>query len=72
MEKNSLVNYDLPNVPVHLYHSLNDDVVPYDNATIATTKWKNATLTELSMLGHNNAGVEFVLRYMGIWGLLQP
>lgn len=66
-EKNSLVKRDPAKTAVKLYHSPTDDFVPYSNATKAKDKWGNATLTDLSSQGHIQAGMEFMLRYMGLW-----
>lgn len=67
VEKNSLVKRDAPQTAVKLYHSRQDDFVPYSNATAAKAKWSNATLTDLTTPGHAQAGMEFMLRYMGLW-----
>lgn len=67
VEKNSLVKRDAPQTAVKLYHSRQDDFVPYSNATAAKSKWSNATLTDLATPGHVQAGMEFMLRYMGLW-----
>lgn len=67
VEKNSLVKRDAPQTSVKLYHSRTDDFVPYSNATSAKSKWNNATLTDLTSEGHVQAGMEFMLRYMGLW-----
>lgn len=67
VEKNSLVKRDAPKTAMKLYHSRQDDFVPYDNTTAAKAKWNNATLTDLTTPGHGQAGLEFMLRYMGLW-----
>lgn len=67
VDKNSLVKRDAPQTGVKLYHSRTDDFVPYSNATSAKNKWSNATLVDLTSEGHVQAGMEFMLRYMGFW-----
>lgn len=69
--KNSLVNYS-PKTSISLFHSKTDDYVPYVNAENAHAKWSNSTLTVLASDGHVMGGVEFMLRYMGIWAIIQP
>ena len=70
IEKNSLINLDAAKTQVKLYHSQTDDFIPYSNSTAAKNKWSNATLTDLTSDGHIKAGAEFMLRYMGIWDML--
>ena len=73
LRKNSLINSSLPSqVPVYLYHSPQDDFVPYSNAVNAHNLWSSSTLTDLSMSGHVLGGIEFMLRYMGLWALVGP
>lgn len=72
VEKNSLVKRAAPQAAVKLYHSKTDDFVPYINATSAINKWDNAELIDLSSEGHGPAGVEFMFRYMGLWGMIKP
>ena len=73
LRKNSLINSSVPpQVPVYLYHSPQDDFVPYSNAVNAHNLWSSSTLTDLSMPGHVLGGVEFMLRYMGLWELVGP
>ncbi|MEG1642914.1 MAG: lipase family protein [Bacteroidales bacterium] len=71
LNKNSLTNYNTPATPVNLYHSRLDDFVPYSNAVAANKKWSNSTLIDLTMKGHSAAGIEFILRYMQLWSLVQ-
>lgn len=70
VEKNSLVKRDAAQTAVKLYHSQTDDFVPYSNATSAKSKWGNATLVDLSSQGHIPAGMEFMLRYMELWDMI--
>lgn len=73
LRKNSLVNASTaPQATVSLYHSLQDDFVPYSNVVSAHALWTNSTLTDLSMPGHVMGGMEFMLRYMGLWEIVGP
>lgn len=73
LRKNSLVNASTaPQATVSLYHSPQDDFVPYSNVVSAHALWTNSTLTDLSMLGHVMGGMEFMLRYMGLWEIVGP
>ncbi|MEG1750123.1 MAG: lipase family protein [Tannerellaceae bacterium] len=67
LEKNSLITMDLPDVPITLYHSKMDDIIPYANAEAAHAKWKGSKLVVLTSKGHVRAGVEFMLRYLGFF-----
>ena len=67
LRKNSLINSS-----IYLYHSPQDDFVPYSNAVNAHNLWSSSTLTDLSMPGHVLGGIEFMLRYMGLWELVGP
>ena len=73
LRKNSLVNaFTAPQATVSLYHSPQDDFVPYSNVGSAHALWTNSTLTDLSMPGHVMGGMEFMLRYMGLWEIVGP
>lgn len=73
LRKNSLVNTSFqPQTPIVLYHSPKDDFVPYSNAVNAHNLWQSSTLIDLSMPSHVLGGVEFMLRYMGLWELIGP
>lgn len=73
LKKNSLVNSSVkPQTTINFYHSPQDDVVPYSNAENAHAAWPTSTLTDLTMKGHVNGGIEFVMRYMGLWEMLGP
>lgn len=73
LRKNSLVNTSFqPQTPIMLYHSPKDDFVPYSNVVNAHKLWQSSTLVELSMPSHVLGGVEFMLRYMGLWELIGP
>ncbi|MEG2864703.1 MAG: lipase family protein [Mucinivorans sp.] len=70
LKKNSIVSVEAPSTHIKLYHSKTDDFVPYDNAQTLHAKWKNSTLIELSSVGHLASGKEFVLKFMGLWDLI--
>lgn len=73
LRKNSLVNASVkPQTPISLYHSPQDDFVPYSNVENIRQIWPSSTLTDLTMPGHVLGGVEFMLRYMGLWDLFGP
>lgn len=73
LRKNSLVNTSFqPQTPIMLYHSPKDDFVPYSNVVNAHKLWQSSTLVDLSMPSHVLGGVEFMLRYMGLWELIGP
>jgi pimeloyl-ACP methyl ester carboxylesterase len=45
MTNNSILTYSwTPQAPVFMMHSIDDDVVPYDNAIRAKNKWKGANI----------------------------
>lgn len=70
LQKNSLLSVPSPSTPVTIYHSRTDDFVPFPNAEAAHAKWKNSELKELSSTGHFASGIEFMLRFMGLWDLI--
>ena len=72
LQKNSLLSVAAPSTPVTIYHSRTDDFVPFANAEAVHAKWGNSTLTELSSQGHLASGMEFMLKHMGFWELIQP
>ena len=73
LRKNSLVNASTaPQATVSRSHSPQDDFVPYSNVVSAHALWTNSTLTDLSMPGHVMGGMEFMLRYMGLWEIVGP
>ncbi|MCI1733892.1 MAG: hypothetical protein LKM33_06040 [Bacteroidales bacterium] len=69
-KKNSLINYPVSQTAFYVYHTRTDDYVPYVNATSAVSHWPTAHYVELTSTGHFNGGVEFYLRYMGLWNLI--
>ena len=45
MTENSILTYSwTPTAPVFMFHSMDDDVVPFENAMRAKSKWKNANI----------------------------
>ena len=45
MTENSILTYSwTPIAPVFMFHSMDDDVVPFENAMRAKSKWKNANI----------------------------
>ena len=45
MTENSILTYSWsPRAPVFMFHSMDDDVVPFENAMRAKSKWKNANI----------------------------
>ena len=45
MTNNSILSYSwVPQAPVYILHSIDDETVPYDNAVRAKTKWKGANI----------------------------
>lgn len=70
LQKNSLLSVKAPSTPVTIYHSPNDNFIPFDNAQKAKDKWKNAKLVPLSSPDHITSGVEFMLKYMEVWELI--
>ena len=45
MTENSILTYSwAPQAPVYMFHSMDDDVVPFENAMRAKSKWKNANI----------------------------
>ncbi|MEG0836027.1 MAG: hypothetical protein RR413_11345, partial [Christensenellaceae bacterium] len=70
LKKNSIVSVVAPSTHITLYHSKTDDFIPYKNAEALHAKWKNSTLIELSSAGHIDSGKEFILKFMGLWDLI--
>ena len=67
LKKNSLVNYPAPSTPITLYHTPQDESVPYSNVEQLMKQWNNITLVKLSADAHFKGGIEFYLRYLGLW-----
>lgn len=63
MVNNSILSYSwTPQAPVFIMHSIDDDVVPYENATRAKNKWKNANIQY--SLGHFGGHVATCMRFI--------
>ena len=63
MVNNSILTYSwTPRAPVFMMHSIDDDVVPYDNAIRAKTKWKDANIQY--SLGHFGGHVATCMRFI--------
>lgn len=73
LRKNSLLNASpQPQAYIHLYHSQKDEQVPYSNSVNAHAAWPATSLTDLEMPKHATCGVEFIMRYMGLWEIFGP
>lgn len=73
LRKNSLLNASSqPQAYIHLYHSPKDEQVPYSNSVNAHAAWPATSLTDLEMPKHATCGVEFIMRYMGLWEIFGP
>lgn len=70
LASNSPLNVAAPATAIAFYHSRMDDFVPYANSQAMHAHCPNSTLVELTLPGHTRAGMEFMLRCMGLWGLL--
>lgn len=63
MTINSIVSYDwTPKASVYIMHSMDDETVPYTNATNAKSKWKEANITY--NFGHYGGHVLTALRFI--------
>jgi hypothetical protein len=63
MTLNSIIAYDWdPKAPVYMMHSMDDETVPYTNATHARTHWKDANITY--NFGHYGGHVLTCLRFI--------
>ncbi|MBO4454524.1 MAG: hypothetical protein J5761_05675 [Paludibacteraceae bacterium] len=63
MTENSVVSYDwCPKSSVYIMHSMDDETVPYTNATNAKAKWKNANITY--NFGHYGGHVKTCIRFI--------
>lgn len=63
LSENSVLAYDwYPKEPVYMLHSMNDDVVPFINASMAKTKWANANIQyNFGMYGsHKKTALRFI------------
>jgi hypothetical protein len=63
MTLNSIIAYDwIPKAPVYMMHSMDDETVPYTNATRARSHWKDANITY--NFGHYGGHVLTCLRFI--------
>ena len=63
MTLNSITAYDWdPRAPVYMMHSIDDETVPYTNATHARSHWKDANITY--NFGHYGGHVMTCLRFI--------
>lgn len=63
MTENSITSYSwVPEAPVYMMHSMDDEVVPYTNATNAKSKWKGANITY--NFGHYGTHTKTCLRFI--------
>jgi hypothetical protein len=63
MTANSIVSYNwVPETPVYMLHSMDDETVPYFNASSARSKWKDANITY--NFGHYGGHVKTCLRFI--------
>ncbi len=63
MTENSITTYSwVPEAPVYMMHSMDDEVVPYTNATNAKSKWKGANITY--NFGHYGSHTKTCLRFI--------
>ncbi len=63
MTLNSIIAYDWePKAPVYMMHSMDDETVPYTNATRARSHWKDANITY--NFGHYGGHVLTCLRFI--------
>lgn len=63
MTENSIVAYNWqPNAPVYMFHSIDDETVPYTNATLAKNKWWGANIQ--FNYGHYGTHVKGCLRFI--------
>lgn len=69
MKSNSILSSPAPKElsKLTLFHSPTDDTVPYSCSEELSEKW-GCELKDLAVdNNHLNAGIEFILRYMGLW-----
>lgn len=60
---NSILSYSwTPKAPVFIFHSIDDDIVPYENATLAKSKWQNANIQY--NFGHYGNHIAGLLRFI--------
>lgn len=63
LTENSIVSYSwLPKAPVFIMHSIDDEIVPYDNAIRAKTKWAGANIQY--NFGHYGGHIKTFIRFI--------
>ena len=63
MTENSVLAQDwTPATPIYMLHSIDDDVVPFVNATKAKDKWKDANIQY--NFGHYGSHMKTCLRFI--------
>lgn len=63
MTENSILSYDwIPQAPVYMLHSMDDDVVPFVNAAQAKSKWSEANIQY--NFGHYGTHTAAALRFI--------
>ena len=63
MTENSIISYDwTPQSSVYMLHSMDDETVPYTNASNAKAKWKDANITY--NFGHYGSHTKSCLRFI--------
>lgn len=63
MTENSITSFNwVPEAPVYIMHSMDDETVPYTNATNAKAKWKEGNITY--NFGHYGGHVKTALRFI--------
>ena len=63
MTSNSIISYNwTPQASVYIMHSMDDETVPYTNATNAKAKWHDANITY--NFGHYGSHVQTFLRFV--------
>jgi len=63
MVQNSITSYNwIPQAPVYIAHSMDDETVPFANAAHAKSKWSNANITY--NFGHYGGHVKTCLRFI--------
>ncbi len=63
MTTNSIVSYNwVPEASIYIMHSMDDETVPYTNATSAKSKWKDANI--MYNFGHYGGHVQTCLRFI--------
>ena len=63
LTENSIVSYSwIPQAPVFIMHSIDDEIVPYENAIRAKNKWTNANIQY--NFGHYGTHIKTCIRFI--------